>query len=130
MAIELNSSLKNAVPDISPRTVPPSLNTDVKKVSPEHQEKLDPRHEVSEAQTIPVSEPSVEELDVVVAKLNDYVEQQKRGISFSIDEDTSKTVVKLLDSNGDVLKQIPSEEVLAILRSIESNKGLFLQDEA
>jgi len=130
MAIEIKPTLQNTVSDISPRTVPPSLDTDVKKVTPEPQETQVTKPEVSVTNDRQPVELNKEKLDAMVSKLNDFVEQQKREIRFSVDEDTNKTVVRLLDSNGDVLKQIPSEEVLAILKGIESNKGIFLEDEA
>jgi len=143
MAIELKTNLqfssnvssdssvsKSAAFDVSSRTIPPSLDMDVKKVSPELKEKTVSQHEISNSQKVPVDDLSSNDLSAVVSKLNDYVEQQKRDIRFIVDEDTNKTVVKLLDSNGDVLKQIPSEEVLAILRGIESNKGIFLEYQA
>ncbi|MDH3325838.1 MAG: flagellar protein FlaG [Gammaproteobacteria bacterium] len=138
MAIELkstigfssNSPVQKTVSDVSPRTAPALPDTDVKKVSPERQEKPVPRFETPVPQETSAIELNTEDLDAMVSKLNDYVEQQKRDIHFSIDDDTNKTIVHLLDANGDVLKQIPSEEVLAILRGIESNKGLFFEDEA
>lgn len=134
MAIELKSTLSfssnKPVSDIPPGTVPALPDKDIKKVSPAIEEKPVTRHEISDSEKSRTIERNIDNLDVMVSKLNDYVEQQKRDIRFSVDEDTDKTIVRLLDSNGDVLKQIPSEEVLAILRGIESNKGLFFKDEA
>ena len=133
MAIELKSSIQNTDSGIFLRTVSPSLDTDIKKVSSTEQEKRIPLHEIPDSKRdlkeVPSVELSKKDLDTVVSKLNDYVEQQKRDIRFSVDSDTNKTIVKLLDSNGDVLKQIPSEEVLAILKGIERNKGLFFEKE-
>ncbi len=134
MAIDINPSLQNTVSAISTRTVSPSLDTDVKKTVPAGQEKTTSVSEITDSKrdfNLPSSNQlSVEQLDNVVSKLNYFVEQQKRDIRFSVDEDTNKTIVKLLDANGDVLKQIPSEEVLAILKSIEQNKGLFFETDA
>jgi len=132
----LNFSSNNTVSDISPRAVPPSLNTDVEKVSPDQQEKSVSRFEMSGTLNASnTSKPQLtvlntEQITAAVSKLNNYVEQQQRDIRFSVDKETNKIIVKLLDSNSDVLKQIPSEEVLAILKGIESNKGLFLEYEA
>lgn len=134
MAIDVNPFLQNAVTGASTRAATSSLDTDVKKVTPADQEKMAVVSEASNPKNnsngIPSSQLSVKDLNNVVLKLNEYVEQQKRGIRFSIDEDTNRTVVKLLDSNGDVLKQFPSEDALAILKGIERNKGLFFESNA
>jgi len=143
MAIELttsinystNKSINKPVSDTPRETVSALSDMDVKKVSPNIVEKPVTHPIASETEKSHATEPghvielSPEKLDVVVSKLNDYVEQQKRDIRFSIDKDTDKTVIHLLDSKGNVLKQIPSEEVLAILRGIENNKGLFLEED-
>jgi len=69
-------------------------------------------------------------IEAAVKKLNDFVASNKRNINFTIDDDTGRTVVKLMDSENNVLRQIPSEEVLRVLKSLEKNKGLFLEDHA
>ena len=134
MAIDMKTPIQNTVSVISPRTVSPSLDTDVKKVAPSEQEKATSAPEIVDSKTDFKEIPSValtdKELNAAVSQLNEYVAKQKRDIRFSVDEDTNKTVVKLLDSNGDVLKQIPSEEVLNILKGIEKNKGLFFEYDA
>jgi len=73
---------------------------------------------------------SKEEVQAAVSKLKEYVETYKRNIQFSVDDDTGRTIVKLLDSENKVLRQIPSEELLDLVKSIEQNKGLLLVDEA
>lgn len=42
------------------------------------------------------------------------VQTRARNLEFSIDKDTSKTVVKLIDAESkEVLRQFPSEEILS-----------------
>ena len=53
------------------------------------------------------------------------------NLSISIDKDTGQTVVKVIDSSTDeVIKQIPSEEILAISKAIDQLKGVFIQQKA
>lgn len=55
------------------------------------------------------------ELQNVVNELNDQIQTVQRDLSFTMDEGSGKTVIKVMDSDsGEVIRQIPSEEVLAI----------------
>lgn len=52
-------------------------------------------------------------------------------LQFSIDDDTGKTVVKVVDtSTNEVIKQFPSEELLRISKALDKFQGLLLQQEA
>ncbi len=77
-----------------------------------------------------VDEISREKIAEAVGKLQDYADQHKRNIRFSVDDETGRTIVRLYDKDNNVLRQIPSEEVLNLLKSIEQNKGLLFEDQA
>jgi flagellar protein FlaG len=48
------------------------------------------------------------------------------GLEFSIDKDTGITVIKVLNvETGEVVRQIPPEEVLAFMREFEKNGPLL-----
>lgn len=77
--------------------------------------------------------PSQEQLEQAVSKLNKSPQAQSQGLEFSIDNDTKRTVVKVVDqSTKEVLRQIPSPEALEIAKSLESsdNKGLLIKQTA
>ncbi|WP_438971091.1 flagellar protein FlaG [Methylophaga sp.] len=60
-----------------------------------------------------------QQLESAVSRINEYVQNIQRSIEFSVDEATGKDVVKILDKQTEeVIRQIPSEEVLAIAKSI------------
>lgn len=66
-----------------------------------------------------------------VDKLNDFVTKNASALSFSKDEDTGKTVVKVVDKATDaVIRQIPSEEAIAIAKSIDKMQGLLINHKA
>jgi flagellar protein FlaG len=66
-----------------------------------------------------------------VQAANDYVQATSTSIQFSLDEDTGHTVVKMVDKEtAEVLRQFPSEEMLAISRSIDRMQGLLINREA
>lgn len=55
----------------------------------------------------------------------------RRDLRFSVDEETGRTVVKVLDSrSGEVIRQIPPEEMLALAEDLERLQGLLFRGEA
>jgi flagellar protein FlaG len=75
---------------------------------------------------------SAAKLETAVAAINQAMLQSNRSLEFSLDTDTRKTVVKMVDTNtGELIRQFPSEEVLAISRSIDQfQQGLLLTQKA
>ncbi|MBK7425022.1 MAG: flagellar protein FlaG [Propionivibrio sp.] len=74
---------------------------------------------------------SRQQLDEAVNAVRDFVNSVNNSLSFSIDDDTGKTVVKVIDaSTKEVIKQFPSEEMLAMARALNNIKGLLLQQKA
>ena len=66
-------------------------------------------------------------LEKAVKKIQETADQYNRQIRFSIDESSGRTVVKVMDSNDKVVRQIPSEEVLSLAESLKAHKGLFFE---
>ena len=75
---------------------------------------------------------SAEELNNAVATLNKAMQQSNQNLEFSVDTDTKKVVVKMVDtSTGKLIRQYPTEETLAISRGIEQlQQGLLLKQKA
>ncbi|MDP2028146.1 MAG: flagellar protein FlaG [Thiobacillus sp.] len=76
--------------------------------------------------------PSTEELKVAVAAINQVMQQANQSLEFSVDTSTNRTVVKMVDTGtGELIRQFPSEAVLAISRGIEQfQQGLLLTQKA
>ncbi len=56
-----------------------------------------------------------EELREAVNRIENIVQSVKRNLSFSLDESSGRTVIRVIDSkSGELVRQIPSEEVLAL----------------
>jgi flagellar protein FlaG len=50
-----------------------------------------------------------------VSQINDIVQSIQRDLSFNLDEDSGRTIIRVIDSeSGALIRQIPSEEALAI----------------
>lgn len=76
--------------------------------------------------------PSVvsEQVHRAVEAINRQIQTVAPNLRFSIDEDAGHTVVRVVDtSTGDVIRQVPSEEVLAISASTERLRGLLFHQE-
>jgi flagellar protein FlaG len=47
-------------------------------------------------------------------------------LQFRVDEDTGRTVAELVDPEGQVLRQMPTEEALEIAKAIGKYQGMFV----
>lgn len=77
--------------------------------------------------------PSLEQVNRAVSELNKSPQAKSQGLEFSIDTDSKRTVVKVIDqSTKEVLRQIPTPEALEIAKAMEakSTKGVLIQQTA
>ena len=71
------------------------------------------------------------ELKQRVDELNAAMKEHASSIQFSIDDDSGRTIVKVVDSDTDtVLRQYPSKELLAISKQIDKFQGMFVKTQA
>ena len=75
---------------------------------------------------------SMEALESAVSTLNLAMQQSNQSLEFSVDTNTQRTVVKMVDTNtGELIRQFPSEATLAISRGIDQfQQGLLLTNQA
>ena len=78
------------------------------------------------------SEPVTDEkVQQAVDQIQNFTEKVAKNLKFSIDEDTGKTVVKLLDTQTqEVIRQFPTEEAISIARTLDKVQGLLFSDKA
>lgn len=83
------------------------------------------------AQKVP-SQSSVEDLERAVAAVNQAMQQSGRNLEFSVDSDSQKTIVRVVDTRtGELIRQVPTETALEISRSIDQfQRGLLLNQTA
>ncbi|MCU7827758.1 MAG: flagellar protein FlaG [Candidatus Thiodiazotropha sp. (ex Myrtea sp. 'scaly one' KF741663)] len=63
---------------------------------------------------------SKEDVKAAVEQMKDFAQVMSRQLQFDVDDDSGKTVVRVLDKDsGDVIRQIPSEEVLSLARHMK-----------
>jgi flagellar protein FlaG len=71
------------------------------------------------------------ELVTAVKKLNDLVAPALQTVQFSLDEQSERMVVKVVDTaSKQVLRQIPNEEVLAMSKTLDKLQGLMIRQTA
>ena len=64
-------------------------------------------------------ETDAEKLSSAIHLINERVQNLQRDLVFSVDEDTGKDVVTILDAKSSkVIKQIPSEEMLVLAKNL------------
>lgn len=69
-----------------------------------------------------------EALQDKVAQLNQHMQTLNRNLQFSVDEVSGETVVTVVDAETDeVVRQIPSQEVLDARNAVEQYRGILLE---
>lgn len=67
------------------------------------------------------SKPDVEAVRAAAESLSQYIDVSSRSLNITIDQDLREPIVTVLDSETEqIIRQIPSEELLAIAKFIES----------
>jgi flagellar protein FlaG len=74
----------------------------------------------------PAQQPTAQQLQEAIQAMQRVVQPKASALQFSVDSASGTTVVKIVDGEtGDVIRQIPSEEVLQVAQSIEHFQGLL-----
>ncbi|MQY51575.1 flagellar protein FlaG [Rhodocyclus gracilis] len=75
--------------------------------------------------------PRKEDVKSAVEKVRNFVQASAADIQFSIDQDSHGTIVKVIDrGTGDVIRQIPSKEMVDIAKALDKLQGLFVKQSA
>lgn len=74
---------------------------------------------------------TLDQVKEAVESVKEYVKPFNDSLEFSVVDDTHQVVVKVVDNaTKEVIRQIPSEEMVAIARALDSLKGLFVKQRA
>lgn len=70
---------------------------------------------------------SEQQIEDAVSDISEFVQAQRRNLDFTFNEDVNRSVVKVTDTDtGELIRQIPSEEVLELserIRGLQSDVG-------
>lgn len=72
----------------------------------------------------------VEQIDIeqVVRQIQDFLAETERSLQFRVDEGSGRTVISVYSGSGELIRQIPSEELLEIAAKIQQ-QGFNLIDQ-
>jgi flagellar protein FlaG len=74
---------------------------------------------------------NIEKTSQAVAKLNEVLKDRERDLEFSVDDTTGRTILKVIHAeSGEVIRQIPPEELLNIARTFIEGTGSLIEDQA
>ncbi|MBK7493406.1 MAG: flagellar protein FlaG [Nitrosomonas sp.] len=74
---------------------------------------------------------SKDQVNEAVQKIQGTVDNLAHNLRFSIDEDTGKTIIKVMDVHTEeIIRQIPSEEAVEIARTLDKVQGLLFNGKA
>jgi flagellar protein FlaG len=79
----------------------------------------------------PAAIPNLDQVSQAVKDINKSLQAASQGLEFSVDGDTQRIVVKVIDqTTREVLRQMPSEEALQIAKSLDRSQGLLIKQQA
>lgn len=107
----------------APSTAAAAPTAGVRPFTPESGKEL-----AQAGQGLPAKPEAMPPPDVAAAvrRLNELMAERQRNLSFRVDEASGRTVITVLDARtSEVVRQIPSEEVLALARALEATHGLL-----
>ncbi|MBI4696199.1 MAG: flagellar protein FlaG [Gammaproteobacteria bacterium] len=89
-----------------------------------------PPPKVAEKAPVEQKAPSKEELDRIIKNIAAQVQSYQRSLQFSVDKDSGEVVVRIVDATTkEVIRQIPSQEILDLANRMRSMTGLLLKEQ-
>jgi flagellar protein FlaG len=78
----------------------------------------------------PATAPQVE-LEHSRAELERFVRSIRRELEFTVDDASGRTIITVRNKDtGEVVRQIPAEEVIALARAVAEGRPMLLESEA
>ena len=75
--------------------------------------------------------PKAEDIKAAVQEIREFVDNVTTNLQFSVDDRTGKIVVSVVDAETkQVVRQIPSEDVMKIARTLDRMQGLLFSGKA
>lgn len=66
-----------------------------------------------------------------VEQVNKAVPSFSRNLQFSVDEDTNKNIVRVVDTeSGELIRQIPAQEIIEIAKALDKLQGMIIRQKA
>jgi flagellar protein FlaG len=73
------------------------------------------------------SQPPRAALGQAVSKVREFLQQSGSRLQIEVDQDLNRVIVKILNGDsGEVIRQIPPQEVIDLAKNLSGTKGLLL----
>jgi flagellar protein FlaG len=103
------------------QTVDPAANVARREVEKVKAEQVLPSNNLGQERF------SQQEMDRAVEQVQVMMDLRNRSVEFTTDESSGARVVKVVDgSSGDVIRQMPAEELLSFMRNLTRMLGTFI----
>ena len=84
--------------------------------------------EIKPSNVAETSKPTQQTIEQTAQQIQQFVQSMGRDLSFSVDSTTGYNVVVVTNADGEVVRQLPSEELLKIAQAMQdTNSGLVNQ---
>jgi flagellar protein FlaG len=72
---------------------------------------------------------TVQEVAETVEALNSVMQQMQRGISFKVDDQSGRSIIQVIDrDSGDVIKQMPSQDLLKLINHMQEMQSILFDE--
>ena len=79
----------------------------------------------------PASTPAKEEVEQAAARVKEVLRGTTSRLEIEIDHDLHKAVIKIFSGeSGEIIRQIPSQELLDLAKHLDEPKGLLVHEHA
>ena len=103
----------------------------LKPAAPAEAEATQTVQAVQAAEQTGAAELSPDQLELMAEEMQTFIGSFNRSLQFKVDEGSGRNVVTVLDSDtGDVIRQIPSEELLDVINRLNEASGGLLDTQA
>ena len=80
-------------------------------------------------QEVTLGDYSEREINLAIEQVQVRMDLRNRSVEFTTDTESGAQVVKVVDSDsGDVIRQIPAEELLSFMRNLTRMLGTFIDE--
>ncbi|MCC7485320.1 MAG: flagellar protein FlaG [Burkholderiales bacterium] len=84
-----------------------------------------------QAAPVALEQAGTKALEAAASRIREHLRFSASALEFSFDDDSGRAVLRIMDSEtGALIRQIPSEEALAIARALDRVAGVLLHDQA
>ena len=119
-----STSLNTQPVAVPKQDLQPSANPVSKVLASKPIEKVEPKQEPIKINTQPVG--SAEEISKAIEQVQVMMDLRNRSVSISQDSESGKEVIKVRnEQTGEVIRQMPTEEMLAFMRNLTKMLGAF-----